>query len=304
MTDKLSTTLQLAKRVYALAEEQNYPALMVGACRAFTFTFAFLGEFEMARQYAMRGVKIWRSGVVESPIEEINAPALSCLVFEAFCGWHLGEIDSCHATIAEAISIARELNDMHGLAVALLFAAILAQLERNPPRTESFAAEMIEVSTHQNFEAWLASGDILRGWARSASGDISEGISWIEDGIRNYRATGSILAVPYWLTLKAEVLHLADRSSEALEAIKEAEALIERSGERWLYAELYLFRGVFLTAVGAHEAQIEASFCAAINTAKEQKSVSLAKRAEATYAEYRRQKASGSGGRGFRLPLC
>jgi hypothetical protein len=30
----------------------------------------------------------------------------------------------------------------------------------------------------------------------------------------------------------------------------------------------------------------------------------LEKRAEATYAEYRRQKASGSGGRGFRLPLC
>jgi hypothetical protein len=43
--------------------------------------------------------------------------------------------------------------------------------------------------------------------------------------------------------------------------------------------------------------------CAAINTAKEQKSISLEKRAEATYAEYRRQKASGSGGRGFRLPL-
>ena len=29
-----------------------------------------------------------------------------------------------------------------------------------------------------------------------------------------------------------------------------------------------------------------------------------AKRAEGTYAEYRRQKASGSGRRGFRLPLC
>jgi len=43
--------------------------------------------------------------------------------------------------------------------------------------------------------------------------------------------------------------------------------------------------------------------CEAIRIAKEQESVSLAKRAEATYAEYRRQKASGSGGRGFRLPL-
>jgi hypothetical protein len=47
---------------------------------------------------------------------------------------------------------------------------------------------------------------------------------------------------------------------------------------------------MFLTAMGAEEAQIEASFCAAIKIAREQKSVSLEKRAEATYAEYLRQK--------------
>ena len=51
------------------------------------------------------------------------------------------------------------------------------------------------------------------------------------------------------------------------------------------------------------ETQIEFSFCAAINTAREQKSVSREKQAEASYGEYRRQKASASGGRGFRLPL-
>jgi hypothetical protein len=55
--------------------------------------------------------------------------------------------------------------------------------------------------------------------------------------------------------------------------------------------------------VGADETQIDASFCQAIRTAKRQKSVSLEKRAEATYAEFRRQKASPSGGHGFRLPL-
>ena len=55
--------------------------------------------------------------------------------------------------------------------------------------------------------------------------------------------------------------------------------------------------------MGTDDAQIEASFQEAINTAQEQKSVSLEKRAEATYAEYRRQKASGSGGRAFRLTL-
>jgi len=53
--------------------------------------------------------------------------------------------------------------------------------------------------------------------------------------------------------------------------------------------------------MGADETQIEASFREAIRIAKEQKAVSLEKSAQATYAEYRRQKASGSGGRGFRL---
>ena len=60
----------------------------------------------------------------------------------------------------------------------------------------------------------------------------------------------------------------------------------------------------FLASMGAGEAKIEPSFCADIRTAKEQKSISLQKRAEATFAEYRRQKANGSHGRGFRPPLC
>ena len=141
------------------------------------------------------------------------------------------------------------------------------------------------------------------GWARSALGNPAEGISWIEQGIRDYRATDTVLGLPTHLARKAEGLHLAGRTSESLEAISEAEALVERSGERWFYAELNRLRAVFLTALGADETQIEASFCAAIRIAKEQKSISLQKRAEATYAEYRKQKASGSGGRGFRLPL-
>jgi hypothetical protein len=112
-----------------------------------------------------------------------------------------------------------------------------------------------------------------------------------------------MLTVPFLIALKAEALHLADRTVEALEAIQEATALVERFENRYWSAELHRLRGVFLTALGADEMQIEASFSAATRIAKEQKSVSLATRAEATYAEYRRQEASGSGGRGFRLPL-
>jgi predicted ATPase len=163
---------------------------------------------------------------------------------------------------------------------------------------------VIELSTRHNFAFFLAIGSILRGWARSASGKTAEGISCIENGIHDYRSTGSVLGMPQFLALKAEALYLAYRTSEALEAIEEAEALAERSGVRCWFAELQRLRAVFLTAIGADETQTEASFCAAIRIATEQKSVSLAKRAEATYVEYRKQKASASGGRAIRLPLC
>ena len=150
----------------------------------------------------------------------------------------------------------------------------------------------------------LAIGAIYRGWARSASGNTAEGILWIEQGIRDFRATGAVLPLPFYLMLKAESLYLADRTSEALEAINEADAVAERLEQRYFCAELHRLRGVFLRSMGAEEVQIQASFGEAIRIAKEQKAVSLQKRAEASYAEYCRQKVGGSGGRGLRLPLC
>ena len=193
---------------------------------------------------------------------------------------------------------------MHALAVALWNAGNLADYERNPVELQRLVSDLIELSMRQNFAFWLAAVEVLRGWTRSASGDTAEGLGWIEDGIDDWRATGAMVNVPYFLALKAEALYLAGRTSKALEAISEAKGLVEKFEDREWCAELHRLRGVFLATIGADEAQIEASFCEAMRIAKEQKSVSLEKRAEGTYAEYRGQKASASGGSGFRLPLC
>jgi len=302
-TDKLSATMQIAERVYSLAQEQDDPTLMIWAYDALAATLYFSGDFEASGQNAMRGVRIWRSRNVQSRPEDVDTPVVACLCYKAYSEWHLGEIDSCRATIAEAISLAKKLNDTNALAIALGWAAGIAYSQRNPAEVDRLASDLIELATRHNLVYFLNISAIGRGWARSASGNTAEGISLIEQGIRNLRETGTVLALPHYLARKAEALHLADRTSEALEAINEAEALAERFEQRIYRATLHRLRGVFLAAIGAEETQIEASFCEAIRIAKEQKSVSLAKRAEATYAEYRTQKASASRGRGFRLPL-
>jgi predicted ATPase len=301
-TDKPTATMQLAKRVFSLAEEQNNPSLIVGACHISAATLFYLGDFQAAREYAIRGVQIWRSGAVLPPVEDVETGTVPCLCYEAILDWHFGEIATAQAKIAEAIALAKKLNDMHGLAVALGYAAFLGHHERNPAEVKRVASDWIELSTRQNFQYWLVLGSIFLGWARSASGDTEEGIPWIEQGIRDYRANWGVLGLPGHLAKKAEALHLADRTSEALESLAEAHVLVGRFEDRYWCSELHRLRGVFLAAVGGDETQIEASLFEAIRIAKEQKSVSLQKRAETTYAEYRRQKASGSG-RGIRLSL-
>ena len=304
MSDKLSVAMQIDERIHALALEQNDAGLMLAACQVFAAIFYFLGELESSRKYARNGVQIWRSGSVQSPVvEEIQAPIVNCLIYEAMSDWHFGEIASCHALLDETTSTAKELKDRYALVLALSWAAGLGCAECNHAEVERLASDLIELSTRHNFLNFLALGTVHRGWARSASGNTAEGIPWIEQGIRDLRATGAVLDLPGNLARKAEALHLADRTSEALEAIKEAEALAERFEHGYCSAELHRLRGVFFAVLGAEETQIEASFCEAIRIGREQKSVSLEKRAEATYAEYRRQKASMSGGRGLRLSL-
>jgi predicted ATPase len=114
-------------------------------------------------------------------------------------------------------------------------------------------------------------GTLFRGWARSVSGDAAEGICLIEEGLKNLWATGTMVTTPLLLALKAEALHLANHTTEALKAIREAETSAEKRQERWWCAELHRLRGVFIAAIGGKEVQIEASFCDAIRIAQEQK---------------------------------
>ena len=92
--------------------------------------------------------------------------------------------------MAEAIALAKELNDMLALTVALWAATILAQLKGDPAEVERLASD--------------------RAWNSGLAGR----------------------QVPYYLGLKAEALHLAGRTSEALDATIEAEAVIERREQR------------------------------------------------------------------------
>ena len=101
---------------------------MIRAYRALAVTLYFLGDFQTAHQYAMRGVQTWRSGGIQSPVEEISTPEVICLGYAAISACHFGEITFYRAAMAESISLAKELNDMHVLAWHCILPGISATL--------------------------------------------------------------------------------------------------------------------------------------------------------------------------------
>ena len=168
-------------------------------------TLYFLGDFETSGQFAIRGVQIWRSLGARSPVVGVDNARRSFLSYKALFEAHFGEITSSHATMAEAISFAEELKDMYGRAMALSFAASLEVDERNLGEVERYSSDLIELSTRHHFAHFLARRIDSQGWARSASGDTAEGLPWIEDAIRAFRATGSMLSLPYYLSLRRKL---------------------------------------------------------------------------------------------------
>ena len=191
--------------------------------------------------------------------------------------------------MAEAISLAKEFNDIHGLAVALCFAADLGYIERDAAELERLASDLIELSTRHSFSHWRCGG-VFIGWARAIPAVWLKAFRGSRTEYKTFGHTGAYPGVPL-LSAKAEALHLADRTCEALEAIQEAEALIEDLKSAGAMPNCIGFAECFLR-LWCDDTQIEDSFRAAISTAKQQKSLSLEKRAEATYAGYCRQKAS------------
>jgi hypothetical protein len=97
VTDKVTATMRIAQRVHSLAQEQNDSTLMIGGCGALAVPLYFLGDFEAARQYARRGVEIWRAGGVQSQVDEVTGPAVGCLFFAALSG---NRLNTGHAIFA------------------------------------------------------------------------------------------------------------------------------------------------------------------------------------------------------------
>jgi len=123
---------------------------------------------------------------------------------------------------------------------------------------------------------------VLRGWALAERGQFDEGIGRLRDGGDAYQATGANLESPHWFALLAEAYGKAGRVEEAQAVLREALALVERTGIRYHEAELHRLLGELF--LGRAEERADACFRRALKIARQQHAKSWELRAAVSLA--------------------
>jgi predicted ATPase len=127
-----------------------------------------------------------------------------------------------------------------------------------------------------------------RGWVKVQFGDLADGMSLMRSGSSAFVTTGTEVFMPHYIALLAASCEIAGQIEEAATLLDDAFQIVERTGERWLEAELYRHKGQPLLRRG-HAEVAEELYRKALNVAQEQEAKMWELRAAASLARLRRE---------------
>jgi predicted ATPase len=125
----------------------------------------------------------------------------------------------------------------------------------------------------------VAVSRIMQGAARAMLDPCGEAVAEIREALAAYRVTGARFQSTFHLGLLAQALTVCGRHRESLSALREAAALAEETGERYIEAEIYRLQGNLLLAQGDDRSAVEASYSKALEVSRAQEARSLELRA-------------------------
>jgi predicted ATPase len=263
----------------------------------------YRGEFGQSRSHLEAGLALYDPTAHRSLVDQTGThPQVSTeanLAIVLFC---LGYLDQAFERSNAAIAEARRLAHPPSLAAALALGVLLLPLDGNDAALNERPEELAAVASEQGFPIWAAAGTIFRGWVKVKNGDVTEGMSLLRSGWAVQRAIGAELFAPLFMSVLARACEVAGRIGEGLTHLDEALRVVERTGARWIAAELNRHKGRLLLWQGDAEAA-ESFYRTALSIAEEQEARLWQLRAAMDLARLRRDQGPGVEARALLAPV-
>jgi predicted ATPase len=300
---ELNLAHRLDQHLLLLSRRRDDPAGLVLAHQSLGRNSMFAGRFASSRKHLEQVIELCELNSGQSFVRQAGVyPRVASQAFLAITLFCLGHPAQALARATAAIGEARKLSHGPSLAVSLTNGARLLSLAGNESAIDEWAGQLVTVAAEQGFLLWRAMGTVYRGWVRVAEGDVAEGISLLRQGSAAYRATGAEAFVPYQIALLARACEIAGQIEVAIEFVDDALQIVERTGERWLAAELCRHKGQLLLRQARCEAA-EEFYRKALSIAREQKAKLWELRAAAGLARLRRDQGWHAEARDLLAPV-
>jgi predicted ATPase len=165
---------------------------------------------------------------------------------------------------------------------------MLHQFRHEPEAALSTAEKAGKICAEYRFDYYGAWSSLIRAWAVAELGQLDEGLTAYHIGLEKLQLTGARVRMPHYLGLLAELYGKAGDIQTAMRLIAEAIAIRDLSRETWCSAELQRAHGelLLISASDGAQAQADAAFRGAIETASSQGAKLLQLRAMLAYARF------------------
>jgi predicted ATPase len=291
---ELQPAWELGEECLSLAGDDT-TALLV-AHYALALCLFYLGEFAPTRLHAEQGTALYdaRHHHVLASLYGYDL-GMACLSYAALALWMLGYPDQAQQRCEAALTLARQLSHPFSVAFGLGHKAVLHQFRREGRAACESAQELIMFCTERGFSQWVDMGTILHGWGLAAQGQGEMGIAQMRQGLSSSQSAGTKLGQAPVLAQLAEVYWRTGQTAVGLQALTEALAVIDTTGERWWAAETYRLKGELLLQQGVQEASAVAMcFRHAMDIARQQHARSLELRAATSLARLWQSQGKGT----------
>ncbi len=278
---------EVAEQLLRLAAEDSSAITGVVAHYAVGFTAHIMGQFSVARGHLCEGIKLYSSD--DRDIAAVyrfgQDPGVACCCYLALTEWALGYPDKALAYTQDGIALAQRLDDPFSVAFAQVITSFLDQSRGDHEATSTKANQAVSLAADIGFPYWAGIGKVMQAWAAAAGNPSRALMADFKDRIEDHRAVGTDLFAPYFLTLVGEVALQAGLLDAGLEALDAAEALLNRTGERWWESETHRLRGELRVARDSDDAAAECCFEKALTVARSSEARSFELRAAMSLAQ-------------------
>jgi DNA-binding winged helix-turn-helix (wHTH) protein/predicted ATPase len=288
----LATAQAMALELFALAKRIGDPALELQAHQALAVTALCAGEPTATRLHMELGIALYDPDRHHAHAYSFGQdPGVALRSFGALALWLLGYPNEALQASRDALRLSHELVQPSSQALALHFAAMLHQSLGDGQATLACADLAITIAAEQGHCFWQAGSTIMRGWAIAECGDRRQGIALMKQGIESCQQSGNVTYCTYYMALLAEALGRDGQVDEALLMLDRADALLARTSELLIEAELHRLRGelIFKKAPNPSDdmrREAEACFQNALSVSRRQQSKSLELRAAQTISRF------------------